>query len=202
MHLKLIKLNVSLLGKKGNGKNTLVNLIFFLILLKILEWYFSHLILVCNELVFASQTFLIISTQMLQSIRGLKTPLSGEDAPSPKLTATFYLVSCYWFDILCSKESKLPCWAFPLPLFLILWILWAYASNFVNFIWNKGFFLLLFTYFYEFCIFEAPFSMDPDVFKDLVQKEVKRIQGELIEFAKYLRSMKVRRNWYRRPFRR
>lgn len=37
----------------------------------------------------------------------------------------------------------------------------------------------------------APFSMDPEVFKDLVQKEVKRIQGELIEFAKYLRSMKL-----------
>lgn len=38
---------------------------------------------------------------------------------------------------------------------------------------------------------QAPFSMDPEVFKDLVQKEVKRIQGELIEFAKYLRSMKL-----------
>ena len=35
--------------------------------------------------------------------------------------------------------------------------------------------------------------MDPEVFKELVQKEVKRIQEELIEFAKYLRSMKVGR---------
>ena len=33
--------------------------------------------------------------------------------------------------------------------------------------------------------------MDPEVFKELVQKEVKRIQEELIEFAKYFRSMKV-----------
>lgn len=55
---------------------------------------------------------------------------------------------------------------------------------------------MLFTHFYKICVFEAPFSMDPEVFKDLVQKEVKRIQGELIEFAKYLRAMKVRRNWY------
>ncbi|XP_078340396.1 universal stress protein in QAH/OAS sulfhydrylase 3'region-like isoform X2 [Crassostrea virginica] len=38
---------------------------------------------------------------------------------------------------------------------------------------------------------QAPFSMDPEVFKELVQKEVKRIQEELIEFAKYLRSMKL-----------
>ncbi|XP_061187406.1 universal stress protein in QAH/OAS sulfhydrylase 3'region-like isoform X2 [Saccostrea echinata] len=38
---------------------------------------------------------------------------------------------------------------------------------------------------------QAPFNMDPEVFKDLVQKEVKRIQGELIEFAKYLRQMKL-----------
>ena len=35
--------------------------------------------------------------------------------------------------------------------------------------------------------------MDPEVFKELVQKEVKRIQEELIEFAKYFRSMNVRR---------
>ncbi|XP_048739038.2 stress response protein NhaX-like isoform X2 [Ostrea edulis] len=38
---------------------------------------------------------------------------------------------------------------------------------------------------------QAPFSMDPDLFKELVQKEVKRIQDDLIEFAKYLRSMKL-----------
>ncbi|XP_062615719.1 universal stress protein in QAH/OAS sulfhydrylase 3'region-like isoform X2 [Saccostrea cucullata] len=38
---------------------------------------------------------------------------------------------------------------------------------------------------------QAPFNMDPEVFKDLVQKEVKRIQGELVEFAKYLRLMKL-----------
>lgn len=53
---------------------------------------------------------------------------------------------------------------------------------------------MLFTHLKKNCVFEAPFSMDPEVFKDLVQKEVKRIQGELIEFAKYLKAMKVRRN--------
>ena len=35
--------------------------------------------------------------------------------------------------------------------------------------------------------------MDPEVFKELVQKEVKRIQEELIELPKYFRSMNVRR---------
>ncbi|KAK3103742.1 hypothetical protein FSP39_021522 [Pinctada imbricata] len=33
--------------------------------------------------------------------------------------------------------------------------------------------------------------MDHDLFKELVQKEVKRIEAELIEFAKYMRELKV-----------
>ena len=41
-------------------------------------------------------------------------------------------------------------------------------------------------------IFVAPFTLDHDRFKELIQKEVKRIEGELIEFAKYMRELKVR----------